>query len=515
MAPRHGRRRLLWLGLAAALLVAGAVVVVVVLHSRREGDVSNPGVEFQQGETQPPAPTTTQKAPAAGHHPSDDGFEWPLFGFTKSRTHVLLLRRALRPPFRRAWAARGNALLEFSPVLCRRSLYLLTDDGVLMKVSRWTGDVLWRRDLGSLAAASPACSHGRVYAVLLRGGHAVGRVVAVTARNGRVVWSRGLPARAESSPLIDRGRVYFGTENGTVYALRATNGAVRWTYHASGAVKGALALDNGKLFFGDYSGRVYAIRRRNGSPVWRVGAARGGAFGLGGGHFYSSPSVEYGRVYIGSTNGAVYSFSARDGRLAWRKQTGAYVYASPAVGQVAGGPPTVWVGSYNGRFYALNARSGSVRWIRNLGGKISGSPAVIGDLAFVSSVNLKRTWALGANTGQTIWRDNHGAFNPAISDGRRIYMNGAGTLYGLDPKGIRYAPHRHPALTDRQRRFRREKARSIAHRKARHIRYLRRTCHRLLHRHRRAALHRHHCWSFWQQHPRHPHHKARKHRRRH
>jgi outer membrane protein assembly factor BamB len=508
MAPHHrGRRRLLWLGLAAVLLVVGAVVVlVVVLHSRREGDISNPGVEFQQGETQPPAPTTTQTAPGAGHHPSDDGFEWPEFGYTKSRTHVLPLRRDLRPPFRRAWATRGNALLEFSPVLCRRSVYLLNDDGVLIKISRWTGDVLWRRDLGSLAAASPACSHGRIYVVLLRSGRGVGRVVALTARNGQVIWSRALPSRAESSPLLDHSRLYFGTENGTVYALRTSNGAVRWTYHASGAVKGALALDRGRLFFGDYSGTVYAIRQRDGSRIWKVGAAGGGAFGLGAGNFYSSPAVQYGRVYIGSTNGAVYSFAARDGRLAWRKQTGAYVYASPAVGQVGGGPPTVWVGSYNGRFYALDARSGSVRWARNLGGKISGSAAVIGDLVFVSSVNLKNTWALGANTGQTIWRDPHGAFNPAISDGRRIYMNGAGTLYGLDPKGVRYSPHgRHPALTDRQRRYRRAVARAKAHRKARHIRYLRRTCRRLLHGHKRAALHRHHCWSFWQQHPQHRH----------
>ena len=276
-------------------------------------------------------------------------------------------------------------------------------------------------------------------------------------------------------------------------------------------MKGALALDRGRLFFGDYSGTVYAIRQRDGSRIWKVGAASGGAFGLGSGNFYSSPAVDYGRVYIGSTNGAVYSFAARTGRLAWRKQTGAYVYASPAVGQVAGGPPTVWIGSYNGKFYALNARSGSVRWARNLGGKVSGSAAVIGDLVFVSSVNLKDTWALGANTGKILWRDNHGKFNPAISDGRRIYMNGAGTLYGLDPKGVRYAPKgRHPARSEAERRARRDAARSRAHRVARHIRYLRRICGRFLHRNRRAALKRHHCWSFFQEHPRHPHRKQRR-----
>jgi outer membrane protein assembly factor BamB len=507
--PRRGRRRLLWAGLAVSLLVIGAVVALLLARSHREGDVSNPDVEFEQGETQPPTATTTQTAPKG--HPSDDHFEWPVFGYTKSRTHVIDFRRELRPPFSRAWSTRGDALLEFSPVLCRRSVYLLTDDGVLMKISRWTGDVLWRRQLGSLAASSPACSHGRVYVVLLRSGGRAGRVAALTMRSGRLLWSRRLPSRAESSPLLDHGRVYFGTEDGTVYSLRASNGEIRWRFRAAGAVKGALALAHGKLYFGDYSGAVYAIRRRDGSPVWKVGAARGGAFGLGAGNFYSSPAVQYGRVYIGSTNGAVFSFSERNGHLAWRKQTGAYVYASPAVGQVAGGPPTVWVGSYNGNFYGLNARTGAVRWARNLGGKISGSAAVIGDLVFVSSVNLKRTWALGANTGRQLWRDNHGAFNPAISDGRRIYMNGAGTLYGLNPKGVRYAPRGHrPRLTDRQRRFHRAKARSIARRKARHVRYLRRTCGRLQAHNRRAGLRRHHCWQFFQDYPKHLHGKRRK-----
>ena len=86
----------------------------------REGDVSNLGVEFDQGETQPPVATTTQTAPKG--HPSDDHFEWPLYGYTKSRTHVIDFTEQLRPPFRRAWATRGDALLEFTPVLCKRSL---------------------------------------------------------------------------------------------------------------------------------------------------------------------------------------------------------------------------------------------------------------------------------------------------------------------------------------------------------------------------------------------------------
>ena len=66
--------------------------------------MSNPGVEFDRGTTQP---IVNEQSRPKGH-PADDGFAWPLFGFTKQRTHVLPLRKPLRPPFRDAWAVRGG-----------------------------------------------------------------------------------------------------------------------------------------------------------------------------------------------------------------------------------------------------------------------------------------------------------------------------------------------------------------------------------------------------------------------
>jgi outer membrane protein assembly factor BamB len=225
-----------------------------------------------------------------------------------------------------------------------------------------------------------------------------------------------------------------------VYALRASNGHIRWTAKASGAVKGAIALDAGKLYFGDYGGVVHAIRRSDGSKVWEA-APSSGPLGLGQGNFYSSPAVIYGRVYIGNTNGDIYSFSATDGKLAWRKHTGGYVYASPAVGQVEGGSPTVYIGSYDGHFYALDARSGAVRWARSLGNKISGAATIVGDLVFVSDLGTKTTWALGARTGRTAWKTHRGGFNPAISDGRRIYFTGYTSLFALDSVGHPFAPN--------------------------------------------------------------------------
>jgi outer membrane protein assembly factor BamB len=429
--PLRGKRLLprLAFGVVVLVLVVGAALLLF----GGEGDVSNPDVTFKEGKESALAPATGR----VRGHPADDRFEWPVFGYKKSRTNFLPLRSTPRPPYRQAWALRGSVLLEFSPVLCRRRVFLLKNNGALYAISRLDGRVSWKRRLGTLAAASPACSHGVVYAVLLertRGSRA-GRVVAISARDGHTRWSRRLPSRAEGSPLLDRGRLYIGSEDGTVYALRARNGRIVWTTKGAGAVKGAIAYDSGKLYFGDYGGKLHAVRRSDGKKLWEVSAGGSGPLGLGDGNFYSTPAVRYGRVYIGNTNGEIYSFSSSDGKLAWRKSTGDYVYASPAVGQVRGGSPTVYIGSYDGHFYALDARTGRTRWVRALGPKISGGATVIGDLVFVSDLDKRTTWALGARTGATDWKTHRGAFNPAISDGRRIYFTAYSSLFALDPVG--------------------------------------------------------------------------------
>lgn len=443
----------------SAALVIAVLVAVGVLVTRPAGNVNNADVAFESA-----APTVPSEPAKAGDG-FDDSFSWPVYGLTPQRTKNLPLRRNLRPPFVERWRMTGSVLLEFTPVMCGRSLYLLKNNGALYSVSKRTGKVRWKRKLGYLAAASPACGDGRVYTVLLERtkGAGAGRVVAVSAKTGRTKWSKNLPSRTESSPLLISGRLYFGSEDGTVYNLRASDGATRWTYKSGGAVKGGLAADRGKLFFGDYAGAVTAIDRATGKKVWRTGTS-GGRFGLASGNFYGTPAIAYGRLYIGNTDGNVYSFGLRSGELAWRHRTGGYVYSSPAVSAAQGG--SVFVGSYDKSIYSLNARNGSVRWRHRTGGRIVGGPAVIGNLVFYSDLGTRSTHALGVNTGEERWSLGRGAFNPAISDGTRLYINGYSSLYMYTEKGR----HRDGTLTNSARK--RERARLDRRADERRARYV-------------------------------------------
>jgi outer membrane protein assembly factor BamB len=448
-----------WLFVLAGLLaLAGGGLAAWLIEFRAPGDVTNTDVEF----IEPPA-TEEEEAEKPQVERKTGLFVWPFYGYDAARTHHLPTpKNQVRPPFRRLWSRGGSHLIEFQPVMARRKLFYVKNNGEAYAVRATTGRVLWRKRVGRLNASSPAYSEGRLYIATLSK-----RIICLRAEDGRIIWARNLPARAESSPLVLGNRVFFGSEDGRVYALGKNGGRTIWTYRAGGAVKAALAYSNGKLYFGDYNGEVTAIRASNGSRVWKA-KSQGRSFNRSG-NFYSSPAVAFGRVYVGNTDGRIYSFSSRSGELAWSRSLGGYVYASPAVAKAPGTRPSVYIGAYGGRFYALDARNGNVRWAYNSGGKISGAATVIGGTVYFSNLSRKTTSGLDVRNGRRVFKVGRGAFNPAISDGQRLYITGYSSQYAYEPEAlrrqrvrkerIRRRKERAERIRERRERRRRERAR--------------------------------------------------------
>jgi outer membrane protein assembly factor BamB len=361
------------------------------------------------------------------------GSDWPQYGNGPGRSRYM--RHGPQPPFRQVWSMNGGKLIEFQPVLQNGRMFMLKNDGRAFAIDAQTGRIKWRRRVGGLAASAPAAAGDLVYFVANRGGSGgiagagSATVTAVDQGTGRVRWHRVLASSSESSPLVVKGRVFLGSQSGTVYALSAARGRVLWTRQAGGPVKTALAYARGRLYFGDYGGSVTALRL-NGSVAWRSGGA---------GEVYATPAVAFGRVYVGSKSGSVYAFSAASGRKLWSHPTGGYVYAAPVVAAVRGMRPAVFVGSYSGQFMALDARTGGTIWSRGFGGTISGAGSVIGGVVYFSVLTSRRTYAVGARSGRILWSIHQGAFNPAISDGRRVYITGYGSeLAFTTPRELRH-----------------------------------------------------------------------------
>ncbi|HVR05954.1 MAG TPA: PQQ-binding-like beta-propeller repeat protein [Solirubrobacteraceae bacterium] len=409
-----------WIALAAVVVIAGLAIGGYVYAHNRTGSIYHPHARFL-AQANPKLPTHGRER-----------FAWPLYGYTENHTRYFPAPASLAPPYRTVWARNGTSLREFPPVLSENRIFQLTDDATLSAVDKYDGKLLWSHRLGALSAAAPAVGGNTVYVTILARAPGVeeGRVVALNVANGDIRWSRNLASRSESSPLLDGGRLYFGSEDGTVYALQASTGHTVWTYHAEGAVKASPTLQDGVLFFGDYSGHVQAVSEQTGRRIW-LASSEGALFGSG--TFYSTAAVIYGRVFLGNTDGRVYAYDARTGNLDWAYQTGAYVYASPAVTDAPGLGPTIYLGSYDGNFYALNARTGHVDWSFPAGGKISGSATIIGDIVYFADLGTHHIFGLNISSGHVVYQADTGSFDPAISDGKRIYLTGYTGLYALAP----------------------------------------------------------------------------------
>jgi outer membrane protein assembly factor BamB len=420
LLPRSKRVRL---GLVAAIVVVLAAVIGggYAYERHRTGNIYHPHARFV------PEPTPT--LPSSG----PERFAWPFYGYSKDHTRFFPAAARLHPPFKRLWVRNDHTLLEFPPVIYGDHIFQLGDDGTLIAVNKHTGHTFWKRRVGVLSASSPAAVGSTVYATVLARGssRSPGRVLALSFKSGAILWSRDLSSPSESSPLVDRGMVFFGSQSGLVYALNAHTGSVIWTYHAPGAVKASPTLAGGALYFGDYSGHVQAISEQTGRRLWISGS--GGAL-LGNGTFYSTAAVVYGRVFLGNTDGRIYAYDASTGGLDWAVQTGAYVYASPALTNAPGLGPTLYLGSYNGTFYALNARSGRVAWTFNAHGRISGSATIVGRTVYFADLGQRRTYGLGISTGRLAFEMGTGSFDPVVSDGEHIYLTGYTGLYGLAPR---------------------------------------------------------------------------------
>ena len=126
-----------------------------------------------------------------------------------------------------------------------------------------------------------------------------------------------------------------------------------------------------------------------------------------------------------STGGSLSAFSTR-GRLLWRRQTGSYVYSSPAVDH-----GRVFFGSYNGVFYAVRASDGATLWAHRTGGPISGAAVVVAGVAYAGSF-AHRIVGVDARSGRVVLSFPHGEYVPVSGGGRRLLLHGYSRLWAVE-----------------------------------------------------------------------------------
>jgi outer membrane protein assembly factor BamB len=405
--------------LSALVAVLATVAFGVVGLLKKPGDISNPDAVFKVDKGV--GKSSGKPAPK-----KDTTVDWPRFGYDVGRSKFLDAQ-SVRPPFRKVWKYKGTELIELPPIVVDGRVYFIDNAGLYVALDAATGKVIWKKQLSSLNASSPAYDHGVLYSVSLEPGQAL----AVRARDGKVLWRKPLDSRAESSPLVVRGRMYFGDEGGQLYALDTKDGSTVWQTGLTGSIKAAPALDGGVLFVGDYGGNMNAIRASDGKLEWQtqdLGTGLGGS-----GRIYSTAAVAFGRVYAGDVDNKVYSYDEKTGEIAWTFSAGDYVYSGIAAADTGSTPPAVYFGSHDRNVYAVDAKSGAEIWRASAGGQVSGPATVIGDVVYVSTFSGNATVGFDLGTGRRVFSYDDGEYGPVVSDGQTVYLTGGASVTAFDP----------------------------------------------------------------------------------
>lgn len=279
-------------------------------------------------------------------------------------------------------------------------VYLASDRGVLLALSRETHEVVWQHRIGfgvwatkrdKQTFGTPLLLHGRLYfgaydgniycldaktgkrywvsfeADWIEGGIAFserenlllvptlsgtprkpGAVVALDPETGKVCFRTILPQRTTSTPLVldDLGLVIVTTEGGAVYGLDLHTGRIQWSFETQGAVHGVVAYpaQSSLLVVASYDGSIYALDPKCGLLKWRfeIGLAN-----------HASPYIYQNQVFVASLDKHLYALDLTTGKFLWNFPFRARIFASPRVYE-----GRLYCGGNDARLYELDPVTG-------------------------------------------------------------------------------------------------------------------------------------------------------------
>ena len=238
--------------------------------------------------------------------------------------------------------------------------------GEAMALDAATGEVLWRRELGTGAVNTPCLGSVRGEPALFVP-YEPGAVFALSARTGEELWDKPhatgdeLHSGISLASVNGRQLLFFGGRTAWAYCVDAETGRQAWASPINTWVDStpAFALIDGRptVFLGSYTYFIFALDAATGKELWRY-RTRNIVQG-------SPPLATRGGepvVCVNSLDDHVYVVAARDGRFIFRYNLGKFpwshyrkgrtIWSSCVVGTLAGRPMLI-APSYSGVVHAF------------------------------------------------------------------------------------------------------------------------------------------------------------------
>jgi outer membrane protein assembly factor BamB len=323
--------------------------------------------------------------PAAQTNPG-----WPQPG---GNTSNALHNLALSPQPVRAFAIHAgegssrNGRLTATPVIAGGRVFVLDTRATVRAFSAESGGSIWSRSLvpegkdGKGAFGGGLATDGaRVYAT-----SAFGEALALDAASGQILWRKQIGSPLRAAPTVADGKMVFASVSNQVHCLSTADGAELWSSQGVGESASVLtstsaAIDGEVVVVPQTSGDVTAFRLSDGSPLWTdtLASTDTGSSLANLNDIAARPVIDAGQVFAISHSGSFVAFHAKDGSRAWQRDLA--------------GTQTPWVsGDYlfivtnRNKVAAISRKTGGVRWIKDLPQGIWTGPVMGGGKLILAS----------------------------------------------------------------------------------------------------------------------------------
>ena len=323
-----------------------------------------------------------------------------------------------RPPLTLMWKFGTRAAIVSAPILSGGSLFVGSLDNRIYALGPRNA---WKQ--GTYHVDGAITSSPTVWGHHLYIGTQGERYTLKTLdlHTGKVLWKREIGDVA-ASPAVVQNRVCVGTQNGTFFAFDSACGDTLWTFAAGDQIHTSAALYDTILYLGSADHFLYALSVDTGRLIWKADVGTG---------IYATPALSQGRVYVGAADGQFHCFDGQDGTVYWTFKAGGPIYSSAAVVN-----HHIYWGSNDGGVYALSASTGELLWRFQTGGVVTASPVVTRDVLYVGSAD-RVFYALDARTGAELWRyETKGPIEASAAlDDHGVYVGSTDRfLYAFGPK---------------------------------------------------------------------------------
>lgn len=244
----------------------------------------------------------------------------------------------------------------------------------------------------------------------------------------QMLWQKRLESKQDAfgyqlRPAPLNGALFAADVDGGVYRYQADNGQSQWQTNVNHVISAGPGVSDTLVVVAGPDGQVTALDADTGSQLWQMQVSS---------EVLSPPVIDRNRVIIRSMDGRIYGLSINSGERQWLFSSEVPNLTLRGTGTPMAKGGRLYVGLDNGDVVALNIIDGATIWQQNVvnnQGKteierlsdIDGDLGVVATDLYVSSA-ADKTLAVATESGQLLWRINHGSRSGVTVSRRFIYL---------------------------------------------------------------------------------------------